>query len=300
MPFEKEDLALIEACSQLSVNRNNGRRAVHKPLLVLLALADIQRGGDGRLKFNSVASPLEELLNQFTNHPGTRAHPHYPFWYLQWDGIWEIDSTAALRAALENSRSREPPISAFRELNPTGGFRVDVASRLRARPDLVEGVANRLLENTFPESRYQEVLDAVGLSFSNRFERTARHPAFRRDVLREYNYACAVCGFDGKIGAASVALEAAHIRMIAFSGDNQITNGIAMCSLHHKLFDFGCFTITDDWKIIVSPLLVGGSEAIVDFITRPLAFRLPARNTSWPAISNLAWHRKELFVDRDR
>ena len=56
-------------------------------------------------------------------------------------------------------------------------------------------------------------MDAVGLEIQ--FEQTLRRrrdPAFRERVLMAYQYRCAVCGYDLRLGTQQVALEAAHIK----------------------------------------------------------------------------------------
>ncbi|MHB1445630.1 MAG: HNH endonuclease [Acidimicrobiales bacterium] len=64
-----------------------------------------------------------------------------------------------------------------------------------------------------------------------------RDPAFREQVLLAYEYRCAFCGFDGQLGREAVAIDAAHVRWWAAAGPDDVANGLALCSLHHKLFD---------------------------------------------------------------
>lgn len=48
--------------------------------------------------------------------------------------------------------------------------------------------------------------------------RKVRDPLFRQQVLRAYNYECAICGFNMRHDNASVGLEAAHIKWKQFGG----------------------------------------------------------------------------------
>jgi HNH endonuclease len=59
------------------------------------------------------------------------------------------------------------------------------------------------------------------------------------DVLTAYEYRCAVCGFDVRLGSVSIALDAAHIRWHQAGGADLEKNGLALCVLHHKTFDLG-------------------------------------------------------------
>ena len=59
-----------------------------------------------------------------------------------------------------------------------------------------------------------------------------RDPQFRIDVLEAYDHKCAICGI--QLGV----VEAAHITPHSKpEGKDTITNGIALCVLHHKLYD---------------------------------------------------------------
>jgi len=72
--------------------------------------------------------------------------------------------------------------------------------------------------------------------------RKKRDPAFRQKVLKAYEWRCAVCGFDVKLGTVAIALDAAHIRWHQAGGPDVENNGLALCVLHHKTFDLGAFT----------------------------------------------------------
>jgi putative restriction endonuclease len=70
-----------------------------------------------------------------------------------------------------------------------------------------------LLNANFPETLHQDILDAVGIDFSaDTGAVITRSPEFRDRVLRAYEYSCAVCGFDLRLGNVLVAVEAAHIK----------------------------------------------------------------------------------------
>jgi putative restriction endonuclease len=140
-----------------------------------------------------------------------------------------------------------------------------------------------------------DLLLAVGLELESRVLRP-RDPHFRSRVLTLYGYRCAVCDFDARLFQDAIALEAAHIKWHQAGGPPTPENGIAMCSLHHKLFDRGAFTISQDRRIEVSHAVHGGetTEALlIRYHTREL--RLPARAEHHPLIEYVTWHRNEVF-----
>jgi hypothetical protein len=54
-----------------------------------------------------------------------------------------------------------------------------------------------------------------------------------------------MCGFDGALGHYPVAIEAAHVRWQSQQGPDEMANALALCALHHALFDLGVLGITE-------------------------------------------------------
>ncbi|MER7100971.1 HNH endonuclease [Streptomyces humidus] len=139
--------------------------------------------------------------------------------------------------------------------------------------------------------------------------RRRRDPRMREEVLTAYEYQCAFCGYDGRIGAVPVGLEAAHVRWWAFDGPDDVDNGLCLCSLHHKLFDKGVLGI--GWgsprsseaesggshRILVSQRFVGHSPAarehVVALAGRPLIGPQPGVRPV--AATHLSWHTSQVF-----
>jgi putative restriction endonuclease len=70
-----------------------------------------------------------------------------------------------------------------------------------------------------------------------------------------------MCGFDGALGRYPVGIEAAHVRWHSQEGPDEIPNALALCALHHALFDLGVVGIIEDLRIRVSGLYVARNEA---------------------------------------
>ena len=77
-----------------------------------------------------------------------------------------------------------------------------------------------------------------------------------------------MCNYSLRIGDSIAGLEAAHVKWHAFDGPDEINNGIALCSLHHKLFNLGAFTINLSYNIEISELVnndIGLNRALEPF-----------------------------------
>lgn len=77
--------------------------------------------------------------------------------------------------------------------------------------------------------------------------RAYRDAKFRPAVLRAYRYRCAVCQCALKL------VDAAHIVPVSYpQSTDEITNGLALCRLHHGAYDSGLLGIRSDYSIITN------------------------------------------------
>jgi putative restriction endonuclease len=247
---------LLERIRGLNVWKRNGARAPHKPLLVLLALGALSRGEPRLIPYREIDKPLQNLLREF-GPPRQSFHSEYPFWRLQNDGFWEV---ANAEQAATRASNRDAKKSELLKHEVSGGFTSEVFDELSKNRNHLWTTVYQVLESAFPNSYHEDILSAVGLN--DEFEsliRRKRDPGFRDLVLMAYDYQCAVCGFDLRLGGRELGLEAAHIKWHQAGGPDTANNGLALCSLHHKLLDRGAIGITNDLRIQVSQLTTGNS-----------------------------------------
>jgi putative restriction endonuclease len=229
----------VSAFGGLKVWERAGVRAPHKPLLVLYALGRWATG-EHAIQFADAAEPLKALLAEFG--PSRRSyHPEYPFWYLRNDRIWEVSASEPLGF---RAGKAQPTAGELVRKDAVGSFTQKIQAALTSDPRLVIQIARDLLDAHFPTSIHEDILAAVGLNqcFGEK-SRRSRDPRFREAVLTAYGYQCAVCGLAVRLGPLSVALDAAHIHWHAAGGPDEVSNGLCLCVLHHKLFDLGAFTV---------------------------------------------------------
>ena len=290
---------LLAWFQQLKIHRKGGVFAPHKPLLLLSALASVQRG-DGRLiSYEELHPRLRQLLIEF-GPPRKSIHPEYPFWRLQTDqgSFWQVpERDLALRAIGPRPRQGDIPPRILMSVGARGGFTEEVYELLRNDPKLVNRLCATLLQDHFAPSCHESILDAVGMPWiPDRSFATRRSPEFRADLIRLYEHSCAVCGFDGRLESANLALEAAHIQWHAQGGPDTPSNGLLLCSLHHTALDRGAIGITEDRRVMVSQHVYGGPR-VTDFLTSfsgdPL--RRPLDSSLAPAVRFISWHRKQVF-----
>ncbi len=282
--------SLLHEFSTIVSWRRGSERAPHKPLLVLYALGALSRGQE-QILFSEAEIPLAELLRDFAPSRA-RLHPEYPFVRLQNDGVWVLQTPLKIQMAFKQNTYR---LSDLRLGSVQGGFRPDITQKLKKSATLLARLSQQMLEANFPVSLHEELINRCGIELHTIQFRKSRNPEFRRNVLEAYRNECVVCGHSMKIDNLYLALEAAHIRWHALGGTDDVSNGLALCSTHHKLFDFGAFGIQSG-VVKFSGAVVGNHTLdfhLDSFHGRQICMPFDARYNPLP--ENLDWHYSEVF-----
>ena len=292
------------------LHRNMGL-APHKPILLLSILDEI---GRGRITDNEIILTVE-LVSAFREYwqvlplpPGNWLERVYmPYRYLYQDGFWHFVKNDE---ALTGKEVGEPhSIPDARSRVDYACLEMDLWQLLQEKPAR-EALHAHLLQVYFGiiPSQVQPIVAAdpvaaqvdklVADAQSKPKPKAAkivkegdveylRSALFPKVIYAIYNNTCAVCGLGVRIGDSRV-LNASHIRDFALFGDNHPSNGLALCHNHHWGFDRGGFSITDDYKLLVSPKMTDTP----DFVSAGSSIYLPASPKCYPDPAALAWHRK--------
>ncbi len=282
---------LRQRVANLNMWQRGDERAPHKPLLLLMALGRASRGEEREVQYDELADRLRTLLIEF-GPPRQAYHPEYPFWHLQSDGLWRVVQEDGTEIP---SAGGQPPVAELRRVGARGGLPIDVYDAVRADLVLLQDLARTLLADNFADTLHEDIATAVGLELEGGV-RQARDPTFRNRVLVAYGYSCAVCGYDLRLGHAPLAIEAAHIKWHQAGGPPVEVNGLALCSMHHKLFDRGAMTLGEDRRIVVSNLVNGSTgfdSWLGQYNGRPL--RRPQSQDYVPLEEYVRWHVREVF-----
>ncbi len=229
-----------------------------------------------------------------------------PFWRLKNDGFWELDT-----AGYEDPRRKTPPAKKDL-LNMRGGLIREDYQLFSNNPNIAISFAQEILNLRFPCSLHQEILETAGIEpfFSivdysepdtiDKFQwirRRWRDPKFSKEVIHAYKNQCAVCRFSVRMDDRPIGLEAAHIMWHQYHGPAKISNGLALCATHHKLFDAGAFTITpDSFRVSVSDQFFGhGDDEILGRYDSATLSILPSLNHDYPNHQYLKWHIDHVF-----
>jgi putative restriction endonuclease len=104
-----------------------------------------------------------------------------------------------------------------------------------------------------------------------------------------------------RIGSLTIGLEAAHVKWHQARGPDAVHNGVALCSLHHKLFDLGAFHIGADRRILVSQQVHGTSRFEEVLLRHHGALALePVRSEHKVLTDFVGWHFDQVFKKEAR
>ena len=166
-PINSDSREILQEFARLKIFQRGEQRAIHKPLLVLFALARLAEGKSRLMDFAAVEGEFKRLLEEFgpSSAPSSR---HYPFWHLATDadgGLWELQGP---REILDRPRGVTPNLSELRDNHVRGGFTPLIFEVLRTNEALRGELTRLILQIHFPESLHADLLSAIGLELDSR------------------------------------------------------------------------------------------------------------------------------------
>jgi putative restriction endonuclease len=146
-------------------------------------------------------------------------------------------------------------------------------------------------------SAYELVLEGYDSQLDEDVETVVRNVAFRRVVLRAYDYRCAACGFRIVLPEIPSPIDAAHLVPWSESYDDSPTNGLALCKLHHWALDAHLISPTTDLHWQVSGVLDARRDSERE-LTRldGLPMLLPQEERFYPHLEAVEWCLKRLLT----
>lgn len=290
---------VLDTLASLRQHQRGGQRSPHKPLLVLLALGRLAATGSSELPWPEAEVQLADLIAEFgpPSRTSRAQSAAYPFTRLRADGVWVLDQDVQMDL-----------VGPLAGQHVTGRLEPAMESVLRDDPALIRTAARALVLSNFPETVAPDVLTAAGLDPDDVLNaaddrgdgrRTGvqrrRNPAWRSAVLQAWDRQCAFCGYDGQLGGASAGIDAAHVRWFTFDGPDDLDNGLALCALHHKLFDLGALGLDLKLRVLVSAVFTArtsAGRAVYDLHERLLT---PRPGAITPSADHITWHTREVF-----
>ena len=291
----------------------SGNRAPHKPLLLLYILSKLWIEKNNRLfSYKEIKPKLTELLNRFYESK-KKQNTRDPFTRLLTDQIgWELNGVEGIDRSHISLLSERDLV----DRGVTCGFNHATMKMLLGQSNLILRLAYFLLCKNFPESYFSAICQELGFpdpltdfiapdfidqscASDSKSKTSKRDPNFRESVLTAYRRRCAFCGSAIRLRDTLVDLEEAHIRWHCYEGPDTVPNGLALCSSHHKLFDWGAISLERNsvsYRIILAATLnsTGPIESWLEEI-RGNNMLLPHDRQDWPNPVFVDWHLDQVF-----
>lgn len=297
-------------------SRRAGQPSPHK-VCILLAVLDLLRADivtENQILFDS--SLLERYAAFFNavKASGDLPNPHYPFFFLQGslrDGspsFWHLHAYPGREEVLRQIRevtttSQVTENIAFASLDPA-------LHKLLQDPDECDNLSAVLAEAWFDRShtdlsalmkrsaeisRYERTLRTGSVVAKSTLPKYVRDPAFRRVVIRAYDFRCTATGIRIVTPAGEALVEAAHIHPFSEAADDDPRNGLALSRDMHWAMDRNLIAPGPDLKWHVSKDLDSRIPDFRDLCSLDGKPLLPPTETRFtPKLESLQWRMDRL------
>lgn len=243
-------------------------KAPHKPVLVISLISLMDKGRISQNRFYLTAELVAEFKENWASLVETQNTVDFslPFFHLQSDGFWKVwlKSGKQQKTHIKSIFTLEEEVS-HAELD-------EELFLLLTDPQSRKTLLLTLLDTWFPgrKSHYLNQKDN-GNDWNLQVEKNILNEApaaynlpedddlafirsakFQQVVLRVYNYTCCISGMRVLPIANHSMIDACHIIPFRESGDNSITNGIALCPNLHRAFDRHLIAINQNYRVEVN------------------------------------------------
>jgi putative restriction endonuclease len=283
-----------EELAKIKVNKKGAVVSLHKPLLLMLTIADVINGNKNEFKFKEIEEHLKLLLSSYGLKNTKSLKPEYPFVYLG-------SSPSLWKCSIDRSMLKNPDaVTRAEALESVAKFEDNFFSYLQNVQHAKELVW-QLLNEFWPEAYHEDLLRDLGLegimteTIIQEVQKQRRGRLFVEEVLDSYERQCAICGQSIRLGDTLIGIDACHVKPIQHFGDDHITNGIALCKIHHWALDRGAISISEERSLLISPKLNGSriNEYFHEFAEK--AIFIPRNNSLHLSEENVSYHRKYVF-----
>jgi putative restriction endonuclease len=300
---------MLRRVSNLRIGRVGDHERPHKPalLLAIISMADSGRLTENRVQYGPELFELFREYFELVQGEGDWINMLDPFWRMKSDGLIEHVAKPGLGSLLD-AQSTPPAVGQLREVTSYSRLSDEFYAVLQepaAREAIRSAVISRYfaskrpaLEHLIQQERsigeYERALEEGAASGVPEPEQPVRDQAFRRVVLRAYDYRCAACGLRVLLDDL-VLVEAAHLIPWTVSRNNNPRNGMALCRNHHWALDKAILAPTVQMTWSVSSCLddrLEGHRDLMDLRGRSLL--LPRETRFHPDTTAVDWRFKRL------
>ncbi len=285
----------FQEIATLKVNKTGKVISLHKPLLLLCLISEVLQGKTNHFEYKVIEPELKSLLRNYGLKNSKTINPHLPFIHLGSNKkLWSISGPRIIDSDSKPSQRAD--------LKDAFGILSDDFFQFLKSPENAYALVNQLLNAYWPEAYHEDLLRDLGLNVivkhgeGPQANKTTRSKAFVDQVLDAYERRCAVCNQSIRLGDTLIGIDACHVKPIQHYGEDLITNGVALCKIHHWALDRGAITIQPDYTLIVSKKLNGIKTEDFFFKFDGKEIYTPRHSASALSEPNLTYHGEYIFA----
>jgi putative restriction endonuclease len=293
-------------------------RAPHKPFLLMSIMDQIAQASIT----NNFIEPSFELVDTFNTYWNSimplvsKTSMAYPFYHMRTEPFWKLIPNEGYK---DQAGLTVSSMVKLREIYSGAGMD-DELFQFMCSPETREQLRAVLIKTYFaPEIQSkvagQGMVNYAAFQYSIELLKVAetkadfgpdkeeseqkkkvRDQGFRKAIITLYSHRCALCGIRMLTPEGHTIVDAAHVKPWKDSYDDRPTNGMALCKLCHWSFDKGLMSVSKNYEVLVSKLVMVEQNYLGHILTltdRPIF--TPEQESFWPAQENLHWHRKNTF-----
>jgi putative restriction endonuclease len=277
---------------KLKVNKVGSVISLHKPLLLLLTISEIVHGHKNEFVFDEIESTLSYLISKYGLKNTSRINPQYPFIYL-------ASSQNLWICSIDKSDLKHPDAASRKEVQGSIGHFTSKFYEFLQNPHNAYQCINFILNQYWPEAYHEEILHDLGIYELNQsftLVKSERSKKFVEEVLDAYERKCAICQQSIRLADTLIGIDACHVKPIQHFGDDNISNGIALCKVHHWALDRGAISISKEMNLLVSKKLNG--NGLFDYFTsfEDIPIFIPRKKEYALSTKNIDYHANYIFV----
>jgi putative restriction endonuclease len=309
----------------LSLRRGNSKNlgiAPHKPVLLLAVIELFEEGKVDRNWIEPNADLLLIFRDIWDSVVDTEHTPNFslPFYHLgnETSGIWSLvlfpghtipltksKSIKSYRALIDSVIAAKLSDDLYTTLlDPVEREAVKYAIMQKYFPDIIE--RDSVYKKSYSKEIEKQILYDPHTNYVRRVKRrqknlskeelelevAARSSTFKTQVLKQYQYQCAVTGLKVKLNNRVKLIDACHIQPFAEFANDSIKNGIALCPTMHRAFDSGMIAISDNYTVMVNSKVKDYSPDNLFTELDKRTIILPDNPDFYPSIDYLREHRQ--------
>ena len=149
---------VVQQFDKIRAQSLDGKQALHKPLLLLIALARCASGEERLAPFPFYDEMLLMLFANFYPEGLKNRNTHYPFGKLENDGVWHVAGSAQLKRTGAGHLYKSELINK----NVKGGFPEEVWMQLSSHQSLLRSVVSKILCRFFSPENHAYLLKQSG------------------------------------------------------------------------------------------------------------------------------------------